>query len=176
MVIPKIKRFNTIGVRYIKGEIKEDHYVKVIEEILCIQEDEIAGLCQMGKKRFFVKVTTAARYDYLCDLYGGQEVIIDEDNTVIIDDVSTYKTRIKVKGVPWEFPNELLRSLLERYGRVDSIIDCSWRAGKYKGVPNDEKIVWMVVDDPIPSSLFITETNCNFQFSYDKQPFTCHKS
>ena len=173
MVIPNIKRFNTIAIRYVKGEVCEDHYEKIIEEILEIQEDELLGLCQMGKKRFLVKVSTAARYDYLCDLYGGQEIVIDDENTVILDDVSTYKNRVKVKGIPWEFPNELLKSLLERYGRVDTIIDCSWRVGKHRGVPTDEKIVWMIVDDAIPSSLFITETQSNFQFSYDKQPINC---
>ena len=102
MAIPKIKRYNSIAVRYIKGEIKIDHYVKIIEDILGIPEDEIAGLCQVGNKRFIVKVTTAAMYKYLCNHFVVQEeIVIDGNHTVIIDDLSTYKNRIKVKGVPW---------------------------------------------------------------------------
>ena len=31
------------------------------------------------------------------------------------------------------------------------------------------------MDNPIPASLFITETQSNFQFSYDKHPITCYK-
>ena len=67
------------------------------------------------------------------DGYSKDKTIQYYRNQICKDNVSMYKNRIKVKGIPWEFPNELLKSLLERYGRVDTIIDCSWRVGKYRG-------------------------------------------
>ena len=122
-----------------------------------------------------VKVETSTRYEYIVNTFVGQEIVLDENNKIIIDDISSYKNRVIVKYVPWEFDNGVLKRLLERYGRVENIIDCVWKYGDYKGVPNDEKIVWMVVDEPIPSSLFISETQSYFHFRYDTQPPACLK-
>ena len=40
---------------------------------------------------------------------------------------------------------------------------------------SDERIVWMVVEFPIPSSLFIKDSETYLYFSYLQQPKTCHK-
>ena len=42
--LPQLMRRNTIGVHYIEGNRNEDHYEKIIEEILEIREDELYGL------------------------------------------------------------------------------------------------------------------------------------
>ena len=175
MVIPKIKRVNTIGIRYVNGEVKEEHYVKIIKDTLGIQDDEIFGLGDWSKKRFVVKVKTSTRYAYIVENFVGQEIVLDENNTILIDDVSSYKNRVVVKYVPWEFDNNVLKNILGRYGRVENIINCTWKSGDYKGVLNGEKIVWMVVEEPIPSSLFINETQSYFHFRYDTQTPTCLK-
>ena len=39
--LPQLMRRNTVGVRYIEGNRNEDHYEKIIEEILNINEDEL---------------------------------------------------------------------------------------------------------------------------------------
>ena len=41
--LPQLVRRNTIGVRYIEGNRNEDHYEKIIEDILDISEDELYG-------------------------------------------------------------------------------------------------------------------------------------
>ena len=70
-------------------------------------------------------------------------------------------------------PSESLKSLLERYGDVDRVIPCTSRDKEFKNVPIDEAIAIMVVNDHIPSSLWIKETQQYMFFSYNKQPFTC---
>ena len=63
MFKPLIKRHNTVGIRYIQGVRKEEHYEKIIEEILNIPEDEIAGLSERGNKQLMIKVTTKEKYN-----------------------------------------------------------------------------------------------------------------
>ena len=54
-------------------------------------------------------------------------------------------------------------------------MSCYQRLGKNKGVPTDEHITWIVLEYPIPSSLFVKDTQTYIHFSYEKQPITCHK-
>ena len=175
MAVPLIKRVNTIGVKYTKGEFRESQLGEIIENILEIAEGEVAGISVMGKFRFMIKVSTFERYNEIGENYVGQVVSIDESCEIRIEDVSSYKNRVRMKFVPFELNNDALRMLLERFGKVENVVSCYRRQGKYKGVPTDERIAWMIVEHPIPSSLFVKDTQTYIHFSYEKQPITCHK-
>ena len=60
---------------------------------------------------------------------------------------------------------------MEKYGQIESVIICTER----KGVPIDEVVVWMKIHYPIPSSLWVVQTQTNMFFSYDKQPMSCNR-
>ena len=41
MPVPTLKRINTVGIKYIEGELKEEHYEIIIEKILKVKENEV---------------------------------------------------------------------------------------------------------------------------------------
>ena len=90
MCFPKIKRVNTVGIKYTKGEREDSHYVKIIFDVLDVSEDEIGGICEMGPKRIMLKVTSARTYERLCMIYVGATCKIGDDIEFEVDDVSTY--------------------------------------------------------------------------------------
>ena len=121
MDFPKIKHVNTVGIRYTRGEREDSHYAKIIVDVLEVSEDEIGGICEMGPKRFMLKVASARTYERLCRTYVGARCTIGDDIELEVDDISTYKYRVCVTKVPFEMENYQLRVLLERYGRVENI-------------------------------------------------------
>ena len=90
MCFPKIKRVNTVGIKYTKGEREDSHYVKIIVDVLEVSEEEIGGICEMGPKRIMLKVTSARTYERLCMIYVGATCKIGDDIEFEVDDVSTY--------------------------------------------------------------------------------------
>ena len=50
-----LKRENTIGITYVKGEIEEPHYELVIEKTFGVPESEIFGIDDRGNTRFCLK-------------------------------------------------------------------------------------------------------------------------
>ena len=175
MVLPKLKKINTVGIRFTKGQRKDAHYEMIIEGILKVQESDIAGIAEMGPKRFMLKVSTHYVYQDICRHFIGKTLKIDDDHEFEIDDLSTYKHRVRVRKVPFEMNDYALKSLMERYGRVENINPSYKRYGSYERVLSDERIVWMIVDFSIPSSLYITDSQTFMFFSYIEQPQTCHK-
>ena len=107
--------------------------------------------------------------------YGAYPITVDRDHEIQIDDLSSYTDRVKVTRVPYEISRSTLKEILENYGDVENVIMCTEREGKFKGVPIDEAIVWMKIHHPIPSSLWIVETQTNMFFSYDSQPPSCNR-
>ena len=175
MVVPKVKRTNTIGIRFTKGERSDEILEKIIEDKLGIPVHELAGIMNCGLKKYMVRVRSDQMYKHLCDRYVGYTIRVDSNHEIEIDDLSSYKDRIKVMRVPFEIPTGSLKDFMSRYGKVDNVIMCSKREGKFKGVPTGEAIVWMSITTPIPSSVWIVETQTNMFTSYDNQPLTCNQ-
>ena len=127
------------------------------------------------KKVFLLKVSTSNTYQRLCNDFVGKTLIIDNNSEFELDDMSTYKNRVRVTNVPFEMDSDVLKCLLERYGRVENITTSYKRYGSFVGILSGERIAWMVVEFPIPSSLYIKETETYINFSYLEQPMTCYK-
>ena len=72
MVIPLIKRVNTVGIKYVKGERSIDHYENIIENILGIPIDEIVGLGECDKNKFMVKIKSERLYQQICVKLVGE--------------------------------------------------------------------------------------------------------
>ena len=123
LFLPQIKRRNTVGVRYIEGNRNEDHYEKIIEEFLEIGEDELYGLDDEvpGTTQLMIKVTNAARYNYICDNLLGSKFTVAPGHVIQVEDLSSYRVRVLFNFVPFELTNECLRKLLEDYGEVGRV-------------------------------------------------------
>ena len=174
MVIPKLKRVNTIGIRFTKGDKTPDILDTVIVSKLGIPKHELAGLANYGPKKHMIKVKTLQMYEHLVLRYVGYPIRVDNDHEIEVDDLSSYKDRVKVTRVPFEMSRRTLKDLLGRYGQVDNVIRSNNRERQFKDIPTDEFIAWMTVSDPIPSSLWIAETEQYMFFSYHNQPQTCN--
>ena len=125
---------------------------------LGIPTNELAGLADYGPKKHFVKVQSEQMYNHLLSRYLGYPIRIDNETEIEIDDLSSYKDRVKITRVPFELSPDTIKSLLCRYGQVDRLIICTSRDRKHKNVPIDEAIAFMSIDKAIPSSLRIKET------------------
>ena len=175
MGFPKIKRVNTVGIRFTKGERNDGHYLEIIEHILGIERNEIHGLAEMGPKKFMIKFKALFTYNRIVQEFVGKPITIDDSHEFEVDDISTYKNRVQVKKVPFEMEDATLKTLLERFGKVENINTPLKRFGDYTDMVSDERIVWMVVEFPIPSSLYIKDSETYLYFSYVQQTKTCHK-
>lgn len=175
MGFPTLKRENTVAIRFTKGQVEDSHYREIIYHTLGVENDEVYGIASMGVKRFMLKVSTWSTYNRIVKDFVGKYFVIDDDHEYEIDDLSTYKNRVKVTKVPFEMSEGDLKILLERYGKVENIITSHKKFGDYNNIVSDERIVWMVVEFGIPSSLYINDSETYIYFSYIQQPRTCHK-
>ena len=174
LVVPKLPRVNTIGIRFTKGTKSPSILKKVMHDKLGIPIEELAGLGDYGLKKHLIKVHSTQMFDHLVERYVGFPIRVDNDHEIEVDDVSSYKDRVKITRVPFEMSINSLKLLLERYGQVDRVIQCTSIDRDFKNVPRDEAIAFMVVSDHIPSSLWIAETQQYMFFHYEKQPHTCN--
>ena len=97
-------------------------------------------------------------YNRLIKEFVGKKMTIDAEHEVELDDLSTYKNRVRVQKVPFEMEDNTLKALLERYGKVENITLSLKKFGDYDAMTSDERIVWMIVEYPFPSSLFVKDS------------------
>ena len=114
MGFPKLKRVNTIGIRFTKGEKSGSHYLEIIENVLCVPRDEIYGIAEMGPKKFMLKLKTFSTYNRLIKDFEGKVTKLDDDHEFALDDLSTYKNRVRVQKVPFGMDVNTLKTLLGR--------------------------------------------------------------
>lgn len=91
---PALPRVNTIGIKYIQGACIEDHYEKIIEEILGIKEEWLVGLADQGKKGFWLKLSTDEQYRNICATFLGRKLPVVPGCVMIVEDLSSYRLRV----------------------------------------------------------------------------------
>ena len=165
LLLPQVKRRNTVGVRYIEGNRNEDHYEKIIEEFLGIGEDELYGLDDEvpGTKQLMIKVTNATRYNYICDNLLDRKFTVAPGHVIQVEDLSSYRVRVLFNFVPFELTNECLRKLLEDYGEVGRFDYMrksfrNQRNKKFSHAIQRKRVAYIRLHKPIPSSLYLNQT------------------
>ena len=176
MPTPTLKRINTFGISYIEGQLKAEHYVTIIEKILKVREEEVYGIAERFNK-FLLKVTTEEKYQDICDNHLG-EYTLSPGVVIEVNDISCYKPRVSVKDVPFEITSEILKQMFSCYGSVDKVkmqYNYKLKGSKYEKTKTDRSIMWMDIDKPIPSSLYIKQTQTYIYIQYENQIRTCNK-
>ena len=175
-------RRNTVGVRYIEGNRNEDHYEKIIEEFLDINEDKLYGLDDEipGGKQIMIKVTNASKYNFICDNLLDKHFTVAPGHVIQVEDLSSYRTRVMLDFVPFEISNESLCKLLEDYGGVGRVdfIRKRYRNdvnNKYSKAILRRRVAYIRLNKPIPSSLYLNQTNTYIYVRHERQPITCHR-
>ena len=64
-----------------------------------MSRDEIYGIAEMGPKKFMLKLKTYSTYNRLVNDFEGTVNRLDDDNEFVVDDLSTYKNRVRVTKV-----------------------------------------------------------------------------
>lgn len=83
MPIPKLRRINTIGIRYIRGERRREEYDKILADHLGLDDAEILRIGEVNNKRFFVKLDSDETYESIIDGFNGEPQVID-DNIIVV--------------------------------------------------------------------------------------------
>ena len=176
MAFSTLKRVNTVGIRYISGEVKEEHFEAIIEGILQIPEEEVFGIDERYKK-ILIKVDNEDRYRAICENFTDMQMNVEPGVVIEVNDISSYRTRVVAKDVPFEIDDEKLNKILSKFGHVEKIYNQNnykLKQSKYSKVRTGKRIIWMDIDSPIPSSLCIKQTDVYISFSYDAQERTCY--
>ena len=172
---PLLKKENTIGINYVRGFIRDWHYETIIEKILGVPENEIEGIDDRGNNRFLFKVTTADRYENISVHFAGREIPIGYGNIIQVDDISSYGTMVDITRVPFEIDNEVVKSMLRKFGDIYKCQTYYRKFGKYtKFSSSGKRVVWMNIKEHIPQSLTINQTKTTINVSYQNQPWSCN--
>lgn len=91
---PALPRVNTIGIKYIQGACKHEHFEKIIEEILGIKEEWLVGLADHGKRGFLIKLSTDEQYRNVCANFLGRKIPVVPGCVIIVEDLSSYRIRV----------------------------------------------------------------------------------
>ena len=158
MEVPKRRRQNTIGARYIQGSIIDDHYEEIIENILGLEDEDIKKIEQLSNTAFIFKLDEF-QYNRICNDYAYKFMHIDEYTTVIIEDISSYETKIKVNGNSLAIEEREIIKIFSEYGNIKR----HYYRGKFNVKYFQKRdtgtlILHMELDKPIPSSLFIKDS------------------
>ena len=86
MSVPTIRRVNTVGIRYVTGEIKNEHFEIIIENILQIPEDEVIGIDERYRK-FLLKVNNEERYLDICENYTDIRLNVESGVVIEVNDI-----------------------------------------------------------------------------------------
>ena len=120
---PQIKCINTISLKFITGERSFSACKKILKDTIGLESNDILGVGHEGKNSINVKFTNEITYRK-ASAYHGDTFDINEHTVVKLLDISTYKVRVNIKNIPFEVPNSILQSILDRHGQVESVHYC----------------------------------------------------
>ena len=112
MIEPKIKRVNTIAIRFNDGERNREAVKVLLRDKLDIKSSEIACVGNVGGNSIHVKFKSTNIYDFICNKYHRELINVNYYTQVKIVDVSTYSTKVTIRNIPLEFTNVQLERIL----------------------------------------------------------------
>ena len=176
MPAPELKRVNTLGIRLVEGRLTMEIYDKIIDDILGLDVDDLYGIGERNDYKFLLKLNTEEKYEEICNNFTASNISVAPGIVIEVNDISSYRTRIVVKDIPFELSEDMLKLILGEYGKVEKVnryYNYRLRNSKYEKVKTDRVIVWMELDCSIPSSFYIKQSQTYVYAMYDNQPKTC---
>ena len=182
MIEPKVKRVNTISLKFTKG-VRSNNFAKyILKDVFELEPKDIFGIGNEGKASIHVKFKSAEVYNAISTKYHGESINIDLGEeatcTVNIIDVSTYSIKVAMKNVPFELSNTALEKILQNYGKVNKIILNSITDKEdwfYDSMTMERTAYLQYMKIPIPSTLLVNLTGTYIYFSYPRQIRTCNR-
>ena len=153
MNAPSVKRVNTIGIKYLEGHPDYNNIDLILDKTLHIHDDEIKGIV-MSDDYVAFKISTYTKYQQICTDFEERILNINSFK-FIIEDLSTYTTKVTICGAPLELTNATIEESLQPYGKVVKIYSNSIQHGRYKGILNGVRTAEVDIRKPIPSCIFL---------------------
>ena len=177
---PVLPKKNTIGIHYVEGVIKEEHFGKIIVDILGVPMKEVCGIDERSevsiRNRFIFKIKSQQRYESVCAKFSGRELNIERGYRIRVDDISSNNTRICLTRVPFEVTNEMLTESFSKFGEV---IKCENHYTKYgifdKLEYTGNRCIWMKLNQHIPQVIDINQIKNFIKVKYHGQETSCNK-
>ena len=175
----QLKNINTISLKFIEGDRNYTDVVHVLRDQIGLHKEEILGLDFFGKDAVHVKLDNSEVYNTTIEIHGNNKFDTVKGSVIEIIDISSYKTKVSLKNLPFDLPNAVLRNILERHGVVESIsnVHHSDSVNEYlSGLLTMERVAIMKsIHTPIPSTYFLSLSQSYIYFSYPNQHRTCTK-
>ena len=174
MVIPKRRITNTIGVKYIQGNIKDKHYEQIIEDTLKLGDSDILKIEEVNTTYFAFKVQKQI-YERICNEEACKFIRLDAASNVIIEDISSYETEVKIQYFGLEIEEADIIQIFSAFGDIKHYYHRARPNVKYfLGRETGRMVLKMELNRPIPSALYIKDTNTYIHVGHENQTATCH--
>jgi len=138
-------------------------------EVLIVQIDG-------SQRHVYIKLRDNNRLQQVLHLTGGQAEhrhTNGEISMVLVETEGLGTRRFRIANLPPEVPEEVIRTIMARYGEVKDVQAETWaRFYRYK-VANGVRIAVMTLAKHIPSN--ITIAGHRALVSYEGQPMTCYR-
>ena len=103
MEIPKRKRVNTLGIRYLKGTIKDSHYDMILGNFLGLVKADIVALDERDNMHILFKVATEETYNRICNEKTFENIEVGQNEAIaVVEDISSYHTKVLIRNIPFE--------------------------------------------------------------------------
>ena len=174
MEIPKRRRQNIVGIKYVKGVIIDDHYEQIIISILGLRDEDVLKIEELSYTRFILKLEQD-NYERICRDHAYKFIELDEESVIMLEDISSYTTEVRIHSIPLDITQNEVLAIFNLFGSIKRFY--------YRGKPGvrffqrretGRMTILMEINDPIPSSLFIRDTNSYIHINYAGQPITCN--
>ena len=176
---PHLKNINTISLKFFEGERNYKDVIHVLKDKIGLCKGDIQGLGYSGRDSVHVKLIDNDVYDTTIEEHCFNTFKTNSGSHIELLDISSYKTKVHMKNVPFELPNRALRSILEKHGVVEDIKLSYFpdSADEFiSGLLTMERTAIMKsIHTPIPSTYFLNLSQSYIYFSYPNQFRTCTK-
>ena len=174
MEIPKRRVTNTIGVKYVQGKIKDNHYEQIIENILNLRDEGILKIEEVNSTYFTFKVERPL-YERISNDETCKFIRLDADSNIIIEDISSYETEVKVQYFGLELEEADIIQIFSTFGVIKHYYHRARPNVKYfLGRETGRMIIKMELNRSIPSALYIRDTKTYIHVGHENQAPTCH--
>ncbi|XP_069191566.1 collagen alpha-1(VII) chain-like [Procambarus clarkii] len=171
--MPPIRRVDTVELAF-SGQVNYSLLEVALLDVLGVNPADVCGVQLAGEHRALVKLTDAVVYRDMVDKYDGRTVPLPgAAGTVTVTDLCVPVTFVVVRGLPFEFPESLLRRFLGGYGSVLACRANVLKSGRLRGVLMGIRTVTMKLRKAIPSSMVLL--GFKVQCFYAGQERTCFR-
>ena len=61
------------------------------------------------------------KYQEICDNFTASNITVEAGVVIEVNDISSYRTRVVVRDIPFELSEDTLKLILGQYGKVERI-------------------------------------------------------